>query len=98
MNDYTEELSRLSFLEMTRGLSKTLPYIVSSSVMQNIRNELKGILANYKEEFKIEAEIPEIHIRTKGNTAYFDFKDPITGKNVYLISEWFYKRKRALNG
>lgn len=96
MSEYN--LDSLAFLEARRGLQKTIDSLSTHTAKQALKAELVALLKRYKEEYQVEEEIPDIEIMIQKNVAYFEFRNPKNGRQIYLVSDFLMRAKRVPNG
>jgi hypothetical protein len=91
MFDDMGELEILIRMEKYYGpLSKRLPSVYSTDLLDKIQAELVQLIQKYKGELNIKDNIPRIRIWIEQNKAKFLFFDRHTGKRIFL-GEWLSK-------
>jgi hypothetical protein len=92
MFDDMGELEILIRMERYYGpLSKKLPAVYTTDLIDKMQAELTTLIQRYKNMFKIQDNMPRIRIWIEQNSAKFLFFDKHTGKRI-ILGEWLSKK------
>lgn len=87
MNDDMTDIEKILWIELRFGITKTVESNPTNDRVEAIENELLSLLSKYREELKINTQIPKVRMWITNNKLNFMFFDRKSGKRV-LLGQW----------
>lgn len=87
MQDYTDDIEKLLWIELRFGITKTIGENPSNEKVEATENELLSLLNRYREELHITSPLPKVRIWLNNSKLNFMFFDRKNGKRI-LLGNW----------
>lgn len=92
MSDDMSDIEKLIWIEKRFSFTKTIGENPTNDKVEQIENELMSILSRYREELKINSQLPKIRIWLTNDKLNFLFFDRKSGKRI-LLGDWLLNKE-----